>query len=47
MWNSHPIGLRRLQINFLFERNVEGNGMSNTGTTDIAYNPDYTISVIK
>lgn len=47
IWNRHPIGFRRLQINFLFERNGEGNGMSNTGTTDIAYNPDYTISLIK
>jgi len=36
-----------LQLNFNFKRTSEGNGLSNTGTTDIAYNPDYTITVIK
>ena len=38
---------RFLQLNFNFKRTSEGNGLSNTGTTDIAYNPDYTITVIK
>lgn len=36
-----------LQINFKIGAATDGNGLSNTGTTDIAYNPDYTITVIK
>ena len=46
IWQGHSFGERRLQIDFNFERNAEGNGLSNTGKTDIAYNPDYTITVI-
>jgi hypothetical protein len=36
-----------LQINFKIGAATDGNGLSNTGTADIAYNPDYTITVIK
>lgn len=44
---NNTIGYPWLQSNFEFKRHEEGNGLSNTGTTDIAYNPDYTITVIK
>ena len=53
LWYGHPgngtsgASGRFLQLNFNFKRTSEGNGLSNTGTTDIAYNPDYTITVIK
>lgn len=36
-----------LQIPFAIGRTSENNGISNTGTANIAYNPDYTITVIK
>lgn len=36
-----------LQLKNNYVRNGEGNGFINRGTTDIMYNPDYTISVIE
>ncbi|MCI1779091.1 MAG: LysM peptidoglycan-binding domain-containing protein [Bacteroidales bacterium] len=38
---------RMLQTDFLFKNPGEGHGLKNTGTTEIIYKPDYTISIVK
>jgi hypothetical protein len=36
-----------LQSDFLLRRDSEQNGLKNTATRNIRYNPDYTVSVIR
>jgi hypothetical protein len=40
-------GQTTLQSTYRFKQDNAGDGMRNTGTTNIVYNKDYTISVIE
>jgi hypothetical protein len=40
-------GETTLQSTYRFKKDNAGDGMRNTGTTNIVYNKDYTISVIE